>query len=57
MWIPEKEAAQKILRKPRTLRKLVIDRKLKIAFTSVNGRMYQYWSKDIDKLLNQNAVR
>jgi hypothetical protein len=50
-WIPEKEAAQKVNRRPYTLRRLVKSGKWPIAYTAPNQRGYQYNLKDIDRLL------
>jgi predicted site-specific integrase-resolvase len=55
-WIPEKEAAEKLNRKPRTLRKLVKAGTLNISFTHVNGRSYCYDESGITKVLNNNAT-
>jgi hypothetical protein len=59
-WIPEKEAAEKLRLKPRTLRKKVqgvITPVLSIAYTNVSGRNFQYDEKDIEKVLNQNKTK
>lgn len=50
-WIDEKTAAEKVNRKPRTLRKLVLSGKWNINYTAPNGRTYQYDEKSIDQLL------
>lgn len=50
-WIPEAEAAQKVRRHPRNLRKYVKTGKWPVAFTALNGRRYMYSEKDIEKLL------
>jgi predicted DNA-binding protein (UPF0251 family) len=54
-WIPESEAAKKINRKPRTLRELVKAGKLQVAYTTINGRTYQYSERDINRMLDSNA--
>lgn len=54
-WISEQEAAKKVNRKPRTLRKLVKSGHLKIDFTAINGRKYQYDLQGIEKLLKENS--
>lgn len=54
-WILEKEAAQLLNRAPRTLRRLVKSGALKIQFTHVNNRTYQYRETDLKKVLNKNA--
>ncbi len=54
-WIPESEAAKKIGRKPRTLRELAKSGRLQVAYTTINGRTYQYSERDLDKVLNSGA--
>ena len=55
IWLPENIAAAKLDRKPRTLRTQVKQGKLKIGYSVINGRKYQYRESDIDKLLRENS--
>ncbi len=55
-WIPEAEAAKKVQREPRTLRKLVKSGKWTIAYTALNGRSYHYSEKDINSLFKRNST-
>lgn len=55
-WVKEKEAADMLGRRPRTLRALVQTRKLPVNFTHINGRTYMYSKEDIEKMLIQNST-
>lgn len=50
-WINEKDAAQMLQRKPRTLRAKAKTRTWPITFTAPEGRGFQYSKADIDKFL------
>lgn len=54
-WVHEKQAAEMINRKPRTLRSLVQSGKLPIEYTHINNRTYQYKKSDIDRILQKNS--
>lgn len=54
-WLDEKTASKKIGRSPRTLRRLAKSGKLKIDFTAINGRTYQYSERSIEKVLLSNS--
>lgn len=49
-WLTEKEAADYVSRKPRTLRKKVKAGTWNIKIRTVNGRSFQYWAKDLEKV-------
>lgn len=55
-WIDEKVAAEKVRRKPRTLRELVKSGKWQVAYSAINNRRFQYNEKDIDRLLLENST-
>lgn len=50
-WISESDAARKVNKAPKTLRRLVKSGKWPVNYTAPNGRGYQYSEKDLDKLL------
>lgn len=54
-WIPEQEAAKKVNRTPRVLRRLVKSGRWPIEYTAPNSRGYQYSEKSINKFLLQNS--
>ena len=54
-WIPEKEAAALVQRKPYTLRRLVKKGAWPIAYTAPNQRGYQYCLRDIERFLLENS--
>lgn len=55
-WISEKEAAEKLQRKERTIRTLVKSGKWPIAYSSLNGRRYHYDLKGIERLMMENST-
>lgn len=56
-WLPEDAAAKKLgYNSAVWFRRLVKSGALKIAYTSVRGRAYQYSEKDLDKLLMANST-
>ena len=55
IWISEKEAAERLGRKPETIRKLVKSGKWQINFSAINNRRYHYDLKGIEKLMLQNS--
>ena len=54
-WIPEKQAAERLNRKPETLRALVKKGKIPLEFTHINGRTFQYSERSIEKVLLKNS--
>lgn len=50
-WISEKEAAELLKRKPRTLRAKAKASVWPITYTAPEGRGFQYSRQDIDKFL------
>lgn len=56
IWIPEQQAAKKLGYNARVFRRKVVDGKLNIAFTNINGRKWQYEEKDIDNVLLKNST-
>ena len=57
-WVSEKEATQLLGGiKEKTLRKNVKEVIWRIKYTCPNGRNFQYWKPDIDKLLNDHSNR
>lgn len=50
-WITEDEAAKMLNYRPRTLRQYAKDGSLKINYTTVRGKKYQYNKSDIEKVL------
>jgi hypothetical protein len=56
-WLEEKEAAQIVKRKPRTLRKLVKAGTWNVLYTHLNGRSYCYDEKGISEVFMKNAKR
>lgn len=55
-WLKEKQAAELLDYKPRTLRRKVKSGELKIPFTHLNHRKYKYAIKGINQVLNENAT-
>ena len=56
-WIHEEEAAKKVgYKSHKHFRRLVRERKIPIAYSSVRGRNFQYNEKDIEKLLLTNST-
>jgi len=49
-WLSEKDAASKIQRQPRTLRKKVKSGAWNVAYRHINNRFFQYSEKDIERL-------
>jgi predicted DNA-binding protein (UPF0251 family) len=56
-WIKESEAAQRVNRKPRTLRSLVKSGKWNVTYTNLNGRDFMYDAKSLEKVFEMNAVK
>jgi len=56
-WIKEIEAAKKIGRSPRLLRKHANSGLWKINYTAPNGRGYMYLEKDLEKMLDSFSTK
>lgn len=56
-WIPEKTAAQLVQLHPRTLRRKVKNGAWSITYLAIEGRRFQYSKSDLDKFINQNAIK
>lgn len=56
-WLNEKEAAEVLGRKPRTLRKKVKGGVWPVTYTNLEGRSFQYSLTDINKLLLNNSTK
>lgn len=54
-WIPEKEAAELVGRKPQALRKNVKSGKWEVPYSAINGRKYFYSVKGIEKLITNHS--
>jgi hypothetical protein len=52
-WLPEAEAAKKINRQPRTLRKKVKSGAWNVAYRAINNRFFQYNEKDLERLYEE----
>lgn len=55
IFIPEVEAAKMLNYAPRTLRERAKHGDLRIAYTCINRRKYQYNRLDIEKVLMDNS--
>lgn len=55
-WIPEKEAATMVGRKPRGLRSKAKSGAWPITYTAPDGRGFQYSKQDIEKFLLANST-
>jgi hypothetical protein len=57
-WLDEKTAASRLLYKDTEhFRQKVKKGELNISYTHINKRKYQYSEKDIESLLDKNAVK
>jgi predicted site-specific integrase-resolvase len=54
-WISENEAAEKVNRKPKTLRALVKSGKWPVRYTAPNNRRYMYDEKGINEILERSS--
>lgn len=60
-WLKESEAAERLGYKPETLRKKVKGQlprfPVRVTYTNIHGKRWQYSEKDIMAVLNHNATK
>jgi hypothetical protein len=52
-WLPEDQAAKKIDRAPRTLRRYVKKGTWNVAYKTLNGRSFHYNERDLERLFTE----